>query len=79
MTTDFYEDWPHTDLRVKLVMSVNADELDELYEYIESSELSEYYSRVYKEMMDLLRFARRTIKDYQELRYRENETDRSKI
>jgi hypothetical protein len=76
MTTDFYEDWPHSELRLRLEFSVNADELDELYEYIESSELSEHkFSRVFQEFKDFLTIAKSSIKEYQILRYRDNETN----
>lgn len=76
MTTDFMEDWPHEEVRLRLEMNVNADELEELYSYFNSAELSEYKnSEVYEEFMDLLLLARKAFKYYKEQRYRDYETD----
>lgn len=76
MTTDFMEDWPHKEVRLRLEMSVNADELDELCAFIESVESSDNKNtRVYEELMDLLLLAKRAMRYYTSKTYSNNETD----
>jgi hypothetical protein len=75
MKTDFYEDWPHPELRLRLEFVVNADELEELFEFLDGSELRYCKSpKVYDEFMDFLLEAKRTFNDFQRLRYRDNGT-----